>query len=65
MKNFDLHDYSDIIDLPHHTSVNRKRMERIKRGAQFAPFAALTGYEEAVEEAARLTAEELEAENKI
>lgn len=52
---FDLHNYDDIIDLPHHVSPNRRRMSNIERGAQFSPFAALTGYEAAVEEAARST----------
>lgn len=52
---FDLHNYDDIIDLPHHVSPNRRRMSNLERGAQFSPFAALTGYEAAVEEAARLT----------
>ena len=52
---FDLHDYSDIIDLPHHTSEGRRRMSNIERGAQFSPFAALTGYDAAVDEAGRIT----------
>lgn len=52
---FDLHNYDDIIDLPHHVSPNRRRMSNLERGAQFSPFAALTGYEAAVEEAARFT----------
>jgi hypothetical protein len=52
---FDLHDYSDIIDLPHHVSVGRRRMSNVERGAQFSPFAALTGYDTAVSEAGRLT----------
>ena len=52
---FDLHNYDDIINLPHHVSPNRRRMSNVERGAQFSPFAALTGYEAAVEEAARLT----------
>ena len=52
---FDLHNYDDIIDLPHHVSPNRRRMSNLERGAQFSPFAALTGYEAAVEEAARST----------
>ena len=52
---FDLHDYSDIIDLPHHISVGRRRMSNVERGAQFSPFAALTGYGAAVTEAGRLT----------
>lgn len=47
--------YDDIIDLPHHISYSHARMSRIDRAAQFAPFAALTGYEAAVQETARLT----------
>ncbi len=54
-KPFDLHDYSDILDMPAPTFSHRRRMTMVERGAQFAPFAALTGYEAAVEEAARLT----------
>lgn len=47
------HAYDDIIDLPHHVSERRANMPIYKRAAQFAPFAALTGYEEAVREAER------------
>lgn len=47
--------YDDIIDLPHHVSKTRPRMSRHDRAAQFSPFAALTGYEDAIEETARLT----------
>ena len=47
--------YDDIIDLPHHQSATRPRMSRINRAAQFAPFAALTGYEAAIQEMGRLT----------
>ena len=47
--------YDDIIDLPHHVSYRHPRMARIDRAAQFAPFAALTGYGAAVAETARLT----------
>lgn len=47
--------YSDIIDLPRHVSEKHKPMPALARAAQFSPFAALTGYEEAVEETARLT----------
>ncbi|MBQ9085572.1 MAG: hypothetical protein IJY47_00120 [Clostridia bacterium] len=50
--------YDDIIHLPHHTSTTRPRMSMRDRAAQFAPFAALTGYEDAVRETARLTEEE-------
>lgn len=52
--------YDDIIDLPHHVSKKRKPMPRADRGAQFAPFAALTGYDSAVKEAARLTDTKIE-----
>ena len=45
-------DYSDIIDLPHHTSSKQPRMAPEMRAAQFAPFAALTGFEETIEETA-------------
>ena len=48
-------DYSDIINLPHHVSKKRPQMSRRDRAAQFSPFAALTGYEDSIDEAARLT----------
>lgn len=47
--------YDDIIDLPHHVSVSHPQMPCSERAAQFSPFAALTGYEGAIEETARLT----------
>lgn len=47
--------YDDIIDLPHHISVSRPQMPMLDRAAQFMPFRALTGYEDAVHETARLT----------
>ena len=47
--------YDDIIDLPHHVSKTRVPMSMIDRGAQFSPFAALTGYEAVIAESARLT----------
>lgn len=52
--------YNDIIDLPHHVSKNRRPMPRESRAAQFAPFAALTGYDASVKEEARLTGKRLE-----
>ena len=52
--------YDDIIDLPHHVSSTRPQMPRIDRAAQFQPFRALTGYEDAVHETARLTDEKPE-----
>lgn len=47
--------YEDIINLPHHQSKTRPHMPLRDRAAQFSPFQALTGYGEAVNEAARLT----------
>ena len=47
--------YDDIINLPHHVSTKRPQMSMQDRAAQFSPFAALTGYDAAVKEAARLT----------
>ena len=52
--------YDDIIRLPHHVSQNHPQMSMHDRAAQFAPFAALTGYEAAVGETARLTSERRE-----
>lgn len=52
--------YDDIIDLPHHVSTAHSHMSMIDRAAQFQPFRALTGYEDAVRETARLTDERLE-----
>ena len=52
--------YDDIIHLPHHISQNHPQMPLRDRAAQFAPFAALTGYESAVGETARLTSERRE-----
>lgn len=47
--------YDDIIDLPHPTSKKHPRMSRQNRAAQFSPFAALTGYDAAIRETARIT----------
>ncbi len=52
-------DYSDIINLPHHVSPNHPRMPMDARAAQFAPFAALTGYDAAIRETGRLTDEQV------
>ena len=48
-------DYSDIIHLPHHVSKTHPQMSMHDRAAQFSPFAALTGYDSAILETARLT----------
>ena len=49
------HDYDDIINLPHHVSKRHPQMSMWNRAAQFAPFAALTGYDAAIQESGRLT----------
>ena len=45
--------YDDIINLPHPVSKNHPQMPMASRAAQFAPFAALTGYGEAISETVR------------
>ena len=52
--------YDDIIHLPHHVSNTRAHMPMLDRAAQFMPFRALTGYEDAVHETARHTDEKIE-----
>lgn len=47
--------YDDIINLPHHVSERHPHMPVSDRAAQFAPFAALTGYGDVIKETARLT----------
>ena len=54
--------YDDVINLPHHVSTTRPHMAVADRAAQFSPFAALTGYDAAVKETARLTDERIELE---
>ena len=51
--------YEDMLELSHPVSKTHPQMPRRDRAAQFAPFAALTGYEEAVREAARFTEEKM------
>jgi len=52
--------YAAIIDMPHHVSETRERMSMRDRAGQFAPFAALTGYDAIIKESARLTGTKLE-----
>ncbi|MBQ7583244.1 MAG: YolD-like family protein [Lachnospiraceae bacterium] len=52
-----MRDYSDIMDHPHYRSKTRPHMSMTDRAAQFSPFAALSGYGEAVEETGRLTSD--------
>lgn len=58
----DEHQYDDIIQLPHPTSKKHPRMAAIDRAAQFSPFAALTGYEQALEETKELAIDRVEHE---
>ena len=52
--------YDEIMGLPHHVSKTRPQMLMSDRAAQFAPFAALTGYDSAIKETGRLTNERIE-----
>lgn len=60
MKEAGISEYEDIIALPHHVSASHPQMALADRAAQFSPFAALTGYEDAIDESARLTEEQIE-----
>lgn len=55
MKNRPSNPYEDMLSLPHPVSAKHPQMPQSKRAAQFSPFAALTGYEDAIAETARLT----------
>ena len=57
--------YDDIIDLPHHVSETHPPMSRADRAAQFSPFAALTGYDAAVRESARVTEQRIELDEGV
>lgn len=57
--------YEDIINLPRYEPKNHVRMPLESRAAQFAPFAALTGYEDAVKETARLTDKRIEIDEEL
>ena len=54
--------YGDILGLPHHVSETHQPLPTVDRAAQFAPFAALTGYKEAIEETERIAEEKVERE---
>lgn len=55
--------YDDIINLPHHVSKKHPQMAMLDRAAQFSPFAALTGYGDAIDEAARATEVQIEIDD--
>lgn len=57
--------YDDIINMPHHVSKKHKPMSLEARSAQFAPFAALTGYGDAVIETARQTSAKIEINEEL
>lgn len=60
-----IHDYSDIINLPYKKFKKYKHMSQKNRAAQFAPFAALTGHKQLIQETQRLTEDKKELdENK-
>ena len=58
-------DYDDIINLPHYISNKHPQMSIEARSAQFAPFSALTGYDEAIKETARLTDKRIEIDDGL
>ncbi len=55
----DPHRYDDMLDLPHPVSKKHKQMPLLDRAAQFAPFAALSGYGEQVEDTAKTAYERI------
>ena len=55
-----MNNYQDIIDMPRHISKNRKHMSNHDRAAQFAPFAALVGFSDKIDEASRITSDLIE-----
>ena len=59
-----MNNYDDIINLPHHISVKHPRLSKEQRAAQFAPFAALTGYGDAIKETARITEDRIEIDEE-
>lgn len=57
-------EYEDIIHLPHHVSSKRPPMPMSDRAAQFSPFAALTGYDDAIRETGRLTEQKIQLDEE-
>ena len=62
--NYSEQKYGDILNMPHHVSATRPQMPMSDRAAQFAPFAALTGYDSAIKETGRLTDERIELDEE-
>jgi len=57
--------YEDIINLPHYVSLKHPQMSMDARASQFAPFAALTGYDDEIKETARLTDKRIEIDDGL
>lgn len=57
--------YDDLLNLPHHTSAVQPAMPMQNRAAQFAPFAALVGYDSLIRETARLTDQKVELDESV
>ena len=60
-----MNNYDDIINMPHHVSKIRKPMSLQNRSAQFAPFSALTTYDDRIREVARETSKKIELDECI
>ena len=60
-----MNEYNDIINLPHYVSKKHPQMSKEARSAQFAPFAALSGYEDAIKETAKLTDNKIELSDEM
>ena len=58
-------EYDDLLNLPHHTSTVQPAMPMQNRAAQFAPFAALVGYDALIRETARLTDQKVELDESV
>ena len=59
-----MENYNDIINLSHHVSIKHPRLSMEQRAAQFAPFAALTGYGDKIKETERITDNRIELVNE-
>ncbi len=56
--------YDDMLHMPHHVSARHLPMSSSERAAQFSPFAALSGYEAALDESARVTQQRIELDEQ-
>ena len=58
-------DYSDMLDMPHHVSIRHPRMSMDARAGQFAPFAALSGYGDEIDETVRRTDNKMDIDDGL